>query len=243
MNILIACKIVPDDQDIRRGPDGSLDFSKAHMVVSSYDKNAIEAATMIADGGSVKAITVGGAKCDDSKTKKDILARGVDELYQMAVDATEGLDAFATAAQLAALAEAAGDYDVIVVGGGSADLYAQQVGVQLAARLDIPYVSAVIAAAPVSTGLSVKRQLEHEIELVDVPTPCVLAVTPDFAEARVCSMKDILGAGKKPMNTAEPVSVSQVTEEVCVKAPEPLNRQCNIFSTVDEFAAAVKAAL
>ena len=81
MNILVACKIVPDDQDIKAAPDGSLDFSKARMVISSYDKNAIEAAGMIADGGSVKAIAVGSSKADDSKVKKDILARGIDELF------------------------------------------------------------------------------------------------------------------------------------------------------------------
>lgn len=243
MDILVACKIVPDDQDIRQAPDGSLDFSKAHMAISSYDKNAIEAATMMAGDGTVKAIAVGGAKCDDSKTKKDILARGVDELFQVADDTASKLDAFATAVELAALAQAAGPYDVIVVGGGSADIYAQQVGVQLAAKLGLPYASAVVAAEPGEGVVSVKRQMEHEVELVDMPVPCVLAVTPEFAEARVCSMKDILGAGKKPMNRTDPVGGANATEEVSVKAPAPLNRKRQVFATVEEFTAAVKAAL
>ena len=107
MNILVACKIVPDDQDVKTGSDGSLDFSRAHQVVSTYDLNAIEAAALLAEanpGSTVKAISVGSAKADDSKTKKNILARGVDELFLVADDAVAGLDAFGTAAELACLA-------------------------------------------------------------------------------------------------------------------------------------------
>ncbi len=244
MNILVACKIVPDDQDVKAAADGSLDFSKAHMVISSYDKNAIEAAGMLADGGSVKAIAVGSAKTDDSKVKKDILARGIDELFMTADDAAAHFDAFATAAELAKLAEAAGAFDAIVVGDGSADLYAKQTGVQLAATLDVPYVSAVVEAKAEGGKIVAKRLLESEVETVEVPTPCVIAVTPDFAQARICGMKDILQAGKKPMNVAAAqAGVAAATEEVAVKAPEAVARKQQVFTDVDEFAAAVKAAL
>ena len=244
MNILVACKIVPDDQDIKAAPDGSLDFSKARMVISSYDKNAIEAAGMIADGGSVKAIAVGSSKADDSKVKKDILARGIDELFLTADDAAESYDAFATAAELAKLAEAAGAYDAIIVGDGSADLYAKQTGVQLAATLGVPYVSAVVEAAAEGDKIAAKRLLESEVESVSVPTPCVIAVTPDFAEARICGMKDILKAGKKPMSVGgAQAGAAAATEEVAVKAPEAVARKQQVFTDIDEFAAAVKAAL
>lgn len=243
MNVLVACKVVPDDRDVKVAADGSLDFSKAQMVISSYDKNAIEAATMIAAGGTVKAITVGGSSCDNAKVKKDILARGVDELFNVASDDTDGLDAFATAAELAALAGKAGDYDVIVVGSGSADLYAQQTGVQLAAALGVPYVSAVIEATAAEGSLSCKRLLESEIELVEVPTPCVIAVTPDFAEARICGMKDILAAGKKPMHAEAASGAQSASVEVSVKAPESVERKLELFTDASEFVAAVKAAL
>ncbi len=243
MNVLVACKIVFDDQDIRANADGSLDYSKARKVISSYDKNAIEAATMIANGGSVKALSVGGNAANDTKVKKDILARGVDELFTAIGDSCENLDAFATAAELANLVASAGDYDAIVVGSGSADIYAQQTGVQLAAALGLPYVSGVVEASQADSKIAVKRMLESEMETVEVATPCVLAVTPDFAEARICGMKDILAAGKKPMNAIDPAGATNATEEVSVCAPKAADRKQQIFTDVEQFVSAVKAAL
>ena len=244
MNILVACKIVPDDQDVKVAGDGSLDFSRAHQVVSTYDLNAIEAASLLSGDGSVKAISVGSKKADDSKTKKNILARGVDELFLTADDATANLDAFGAAAELAKLVAQAGDYDAILVGDGSADLYAKQTGVQLAAALGLPYVSGVVSAEAGDGKIAAKRLLETEIESVEVPTPCVIAIAPDFAEPRIAGMKDILAAGKKPMNVAAAEgAAAAATEEVAVKAPAQVDRKCQIFDDVNEFAAAVKAAL
>lgn len=42
MKIVVAVKVVADDQDIFVAGDRTLDYSKAHQVISSYDKNAIE---------------------------------------------------------------------------------------------------------------------------------------------------------------------------------------------------------
>lgn len=243
MNVLVACKVVFDDRDVKVASDGSLDFSKAPMVISGYDKNAIEAATMIAAGGSVKAITVGGKEIDNAKVKKDILARGVDELHIVSNESAVGLDAFATAGELAALAANAGEYDVIVVGSGSADVYAQQTGVQLAAALGIPYVSGVIEACAADGKINAKRLVETEVESIEVATPCVLAVTPDFAQARICGMKDILAAGKKPMHAATAAGYSAVVSEKSVAAPKSVDRKLQLFTDVDEFVAAVKSAL
>ncbi|ACU94580.1 electron transfer flavoprotein, beta subunit [Cryptobacterium curtum DSM 15641] len=247
MNILVACKIVPDDQDVKTGSDGSLDFSRAHQVVSTYDLNAIEAAALLAEanpGSTVKAISVGSAKADDSKTKKNILARGVDELFLVADDAVAGLDAFGTAAELARLAGQAGDWDVIITGDGSADLYAKQTGAQLAAALNVPFVSGVVSAELASNTLSAKRLLETEMESVEIPLPAVISVAPEFAEPRIAGMKDILAAGKKPMNVEGAAAASAaVVEEVSVAAPAEVDRKREIFTDVDEFIAAVKAAL
>ena len=123
MNILVACKIVPDDQDVRTTGDGALDFSRARPVVSAYDLNAIEAAARIAEaneGSRVTAISVGPRSIDDSKVKKNILARGVDELLMVADDAASDLDARATAAELARLVESIEGWDAVVTGDGSA---------------------------------------------------------------------------------------------------------------------------
>ena len=148
MKIVAAFKVVPDDQDIQVLQDGSLDYSKAKGVVSAYDLNALEFSARLAaeTSGSVTAVSVGPASIDDSKLKKNVLARGIDELVMAADDRYGDLDAHAAAGVLAVLVGNAAPFDLVVCGGGSADNYAQQVDIQLAAKLGLPVVNGVTKA-------------------------------------------------------------------------------------------------
>lgn len=252
MNIVVACKIVPDDQDIQVAGDHTLDFSRAHEIVSAYDLNAIEAAVCLratCEDGFLKALSVGPKSIDDSKTKKNILARGVDELIMTADDACADLDARSAAAELAKLVGKAGDVDLIIVGDGSADLYAKQTGVQLAAALDVPYVSGVVSLAAADGKVACKRVLESVSEDVEVALPAVVSVSPDIAVPRICGMKDILSAGKKPQ-VVEPAAdvLDASVEVVSILAPKQADRKRDVADAsesgaVEKFAAALKAAL
>lgn len=251
MKIAVAAKVVPDDQDIQIAANRELDCSKAHQIVSTYDLNAIEAAAQIAEtqGGSVVAIAAGPAAIDDSKLKKNILARGVDSLAMVADDACSGADAQATAAVLAGIVQKLGDIDLILCGDGSADNYAQQVDVQLASALGWPVVNAASKIEIGSGFATVVRTLEDEVETVEVALPAVISVTPDAAQPRIPGMKDILAAGKKPMDidAAGTVPTSAIEVVECL-APEAAARSCEILDAADEgaiqkFAAAIKAAL
>lgn len=248
MKIVVPCKVVADDQDIVAAADGSLDFSKAKPVISTYDLNAIECAAQLSEADeatTAKAITVcNAAMGGNTKLRKDILARGVDELYMTADDAVADLDAFATAAELAKLVEKAGGFDLIICGDGSADLYAKQTGVQLAAKLDVPYLSEVVSVEAADGKVVCKRMLASEIETVEVPLPAVIAVSPDVVQPRIAGMKQILAAGKKPQAVeAADAPAAATVETVAVKAPEQADRACKVFEDVNEFVAAVKAAL
>ena len=249
MNIVVCCKVVPDDQDIQVAADGTLDYSKAKPIVSAYDLNAIEAAAQLADGGRVVAVTAGPADIDDSKLKKNIPARGVDELYMTADDACKGLDAHAAAAALADLVAKAGEYDLILCGDGSADDYAQQVDVQLADALGLPVVTAVSAVSVEGAVATCDRMLETQLQTVQVDLPAVISVVPDIALPRIPGMKDILAAGKKPssVNAASDVAAA-VVDVVETKAPQQAERKMEMLDAsvdgdLEKFAAALKAAL
>ena len=252
MNIVAAFNVVPDDQDIQVASDRSLDYSKAKNTVSAYDLNALEAAAQLAaaePGSKVVAVSAGPASIDDSKLKKNVLARGVDELYLTADDACANLDANATVAALAELLSKVGAWDVVLCGDGSADNYAQQVDVQLAARLGVPVVNGATRIAAKGGALEVERTLEDVVETVEVPLPAVVSVTPDIAEPRIPGMKDILAAGKKPMNVAAAdASFDAKVEVVSCQAPEQAERKLEIIDAsedgaIERFAAALKAAL
>lgn len=251
MNIVAAFKVVPDDQDIQIKADRTLDYSKAHRVVSTYDLNAIEACARLADAAGdshVTAVTVGPSAIDDSKLKKNVLARGVDELFMIADDACSDLDAHATAQALAEVLDKVGSYDVIICGDGSADNYAQQVDVQLAAVLGVPVVNGATRLTPQGDALIVERTLEDVVETVEVSLPAIVSVAPDAALPRIPGMKDILAAGKKPADRADAQgSFTSSLKTVSVLAPEQADRKGEIFEAdaegaIERFAAALKAA-
>lgn len=252
MNIAVAVKIIPDSQDVAVGGNGEMDVSKARPVVSEYDLPAIEAAARVAKESpesKVVAVTAGPASIDDSKVKKNVLARGADELEMRADDSLSGLDAFATAEVLAGVIEGLGDVDLVVCGDGSADEYAQQVDVQLAEWLGWPIATSVVGLSVQGGIATATRALEDCVETVELGLPAVVSVTPDFATPRIPGMKDILAAGKRPMSVSGADSAPQPTlETIELAAPEKTERNPTIVSAsedgaIDKLAEAVKAAL
>ncbi len=247
MLIVTAVKVVPDDQDIRVNGDRTLNESAAHAVVSTYDLNAIEASAQAAKEAGAKhvAVTVGPASIMDSKNNKNILARGVDELYIAANDAYANMDAKATAATLAAAIKGIEGVDLVVCGDGSADLYAQQTDVQLACALGLPVVTAVSKFSFEGNTLVCERTLETEKEVVEVALPAVISVLPDIALPRIAGMRDIMQAGKKPVNQLADLGTPETGIEVLeTLAPEPAPRKKIVFEAandgdIDKFVAAI----
>lgn len=233
MKIITCYKCVPDEQDIViNNADGSLDISKANVKISQYDLNAIEAACQlkqqIADV-QVIALSVGGKALTNAKGRKDVLSRGPDELLVVIDDQFEQALPQQTAAALAAAAQKSG-FDLIVCGDGSADLYAQQVGLLVGEMLNIPAINGVskIIALTEST-LTVERELEDEIETLSIPLPAVVAVSTDINSPQIPSMKAILGAAKKPVHVWQPADIGLDAQDVYsvqqVAAPKQRERQ------------------
>lgn len=251
MRIAVCCKIVPDDQDIQVAADRTLDYSKARSVVSTYDLNALEAAAELAahhEGSTVIAVSAGTSAADDSKTKKNILSRGVDELYLVADDALGNADARTTANVLVGLVQQAG-CDLVLCGDGSADVFAKQVDVHVAECWGVPVVNGAVRIEASEGGLLVERMLEDEIETVEVSLPAVVSVVPDIALPRIPGMKDILAAGKKPVQVLPlgevPAASIEVLEEL---APPEADRKHEVHDAGEDgavaaFTAALKAAL
>lgn len=235
MNILVACKVVYDDQYIGKTRSGGLDFEHATRDVSTYDLNAIEAASQLAaahPGTTVTALSVGAADIDDSKIRKSIIAHGVDSLVMVADDACADMDSFATAAELAQLVRDAGEWDLVLCGDGSDDICGRQVGVQLADRLGVPYVSYVcsIELDEQARVARCSRLDGRMVERLEVPLPAVLAVDPSIAQPRMCSVMDIMKAGRKPQSVVAASDPQRPTvETVAILAPPPSNRRCEVF--------------
>lgn len=202
---IIACfKWVMDEADIRiDAKSRALVMERVGYKISDYDRNAIEEAVRLQErhGGSVAAATV----CPPTARQclKDALSRGPERAYFINDDSFEDLEPSQTAAILAAAIKAKGSCDLIICGEGSSDLYAQQVGPALAEHLGIPCVTCVnrLDLDADQKQLVAWRKLDDGIEVLSMPLPALVTVLPDINAPRIPTLKQVLGAVKKPVDS------------------------------------------
>lgn len=202
MKIIACCKIVPNEEEIRIQPDRQLSTADASLKISQYDLNALETGKQLAAeaNGTMTALSVGpDTALTNSKIRKDILSRGADELNLVQDDSLAASDSLRTARVIAGALKLM-EYDLVLCGAGSSDLYAQQVGIQTGTLLGIPVINNVTAIKEVSeTRLVVERTLEDGLEVLAIPLPAVVSVSSEINVPSVPSMRDIMKAGKKPV--------------------------------------------
>lgn len=200
----IACfKWVIDEADIKiDAKSRALVMERVGYKISDYDRNAIEEAVRLQEqhGGGVVAATVGPPTA--KQCLKDALSRGPERAYFINDPSFADLEPAQTATILATAIKAKGEYDLIICGEGSSDLYAQQVGPALAERLGIPCVTCVnkLTLAEDKKQIIAERKLDDGIEAVSVPLPALVTVLPDVNTTRIPTLKQVLGAAKKPVD-------------------------------------------
>ena len=212
---IITCfKWVIDEAYIRKDLAGNLDFGSVDYKISEYDRNAIEEAVLLQEeyGGSVVGITVGLPEA--TKGLKDALSRGPEKAYFINDESFGDLEPSQTASIIADAIKAQIEYDLIICGEGSGDLYAQQVGPRLAEKLGIPSISYVQKLEIKDGQVIAERKIEAGLEIVAVPMPVLVTVLPDINSPRIPGLKDTLGASKKP--------VIQITQDDLPGNYEPL---------------------
>lgn len=207
MKIITCCKVVPNEEEIKVLSSRELSFEGASFKISQYDLNALESGKQLAAAthGSMTALSIGSsAALDSSKIRKDILSRGADDLKLVIDDSRAFGDSLETAKAIAAAVKAAGEFDLVLCGMGSSDLYFQEVGVQVGVLLGLPALNNITGIQPAGEGkLQVERTLEDEVEVLEVPLPAVLSVSSEINTPAVPAMRDIMRAGKKPVQTLD----------------------------------------
>src|ERR671925_87657 len=125
-------------------------------------------------------------------------ANAVEEALRL--KAAGGADLVATSAVLAKALEREGA-DLILFGQQASDSDGAVLWAAVADRLRLPVISQV-AELEVSDGkVRGKRQTEFGYDVIDAPTPAVIAVSDAINEPRYPSLKGIMGARSKPQRT------------------------------------------
>jgi len=171
---------------------------------NATDKNAIEEALRLKEGGDVEGdvdvvlVTMGAAAATESL--RTGLGMGADRAVLVDDDTVAGSDLVATSRVLAAVLEREAP-DVVLFGqqtsdGGGAVLWAA-----VAERLRLPFVSQATKLVLGDGVVAVERETEVGSDSIEAKLPAVVAVSDAINEPRYTSLKGMMGAKKKPLET------------------------------------------
>lgn len=208
LNIAVLVKQVPSSEArIKVAADGrSIDPTDVEYVINPYDEYAIEAALQVKEkfGGEVVAIALGPQRVEEAL--RTCLALGADRAVSLR-DSSFGDPALlersslARARVLAAAVRKLGS-EVVFAGKVSIDEDNSATGVQVAELLGWPHVSVATRLEWVDAAhAKVSREIEGASEELEVALPALLTANKGLNEPRYPSLKGIMAAKKKPMDT------------------------------------------
>ncbi|HUO59952.1 MAG TPA: electron transfer flavoprotein subunit beta/FixA family protein [Candidatus Acidoferrales bacterium] len=247
--LLVCYKWTLDEQDIKINPaDLSLDASRAKGKISDFDRQAIEEASLIVEkqGGTVDALSYGTAAVKQSL--KDALSRGPNKIYWISDASAENADAFVIANVLAAAIRKIGPFDFILLGEGSSDMFYQQTAPRVAQLLGLPCVSFVQKMEIEGDTLKATRKLGDSLEQVTVKGPAVISVLSEINKPRIPTLKQVLGAAKKPNEEIKIADLGLAPTQLAPKAVRKsakgfvMNRKKVIYKESDAAANVAKLA-
>jgi electron transfer flavoprotein beta subunit len=204
LKICVLVKEVPDAAVEKRidPSTGRMDRS-GEKNLNPYDTHALEAAMQIKEGGAIPveeivAVTMGPDSAVRALHKA--VSLGADRSVHLTDASLAGSDVAATGYALAKALEAESP-DLVLLGQQSDDGECYTIGAVVADHLKMPSLTQVIQMDVQDGGLRCERQAEYGYDTVQVELPAVISVGDAINEPRYPSLKAIMGAKKKPLDT------------------------------------------
>jgi electron transfer flavoprotein beta subunit len=204
LKICVLVKQVPDAAVTKRIDPNTMRLDRSGETnLNPFDTHAIEAAMQIKEGGQmdvdeVVAVTMGPDGAVRALHKA--VALGADRSVHLSDDALAGSDVCATGYALARVLEAESP-DLVLLGQQSDDGECYTIGAVVADHLKMPSLTQVIKIDVQDGKLRCERQAEYGYDTVEVELPAVISVGDAINEPRYPSLKAIMGAKKKPLDT------------------------------------------
>lgn len=230
MKIVVCIKQVPaTGADKRYSDDLTLDRTGVEAIINPLDEYAIEQALRLVDDGSVESVTYLSMGPEQAaEALRRALAMGGDDAVLVTDPGLAGADEWATAKVLAAALDKLAP-DVALMGMASDDARGSLVPGAVAAMRGLPLLS-YGAELKVGDGAARVRRLSATgFDWISAPLPLVASVTDQVGEPRYASLKGIMAAKRKPMETwsladvglsAETLSGAALTRVTDTRPPE-----------------------
>ena len=218
MKIAVCIKQVPDTETrIRIAPDGKgILESDVNWIVSPYDEFAIEEALKIkeAKGGEVVLVSLGPDRVQSAL--RSGLAMGADSALHLKDPLFEQTDTLGTAWALATALKPQAP-DLILMGQQGVGGDNAQVPGLVAEILDLPQVTMAVKIGLQDGKATIEREIEGAHETWDVALPAVVSAQKGLNEPRYASLKGIMAAKKKLIETKGAADLGLTPEQLAPK--------------------------
>ena len=231
MKIVVLAKHVPDATGERTfAADGTVDRASSDGLLSELDEYAVEQALQVADErDEVEVVVMTLGPEDAADAIKRALQMGVSAGVHIIDDAVHGSDALATSAILAEAIKNAAP-ELVICGMASTDGTMGVIPAMIAERLGWPAVTLGATLSVADDHVTIRRDDDVASFTIEASLPAIVSVTDQCGEARYPSMKGILAAKKKPVETwtladlgieASSVGLDAAWSKVILTTPRP----------------------
>jgi electron transfer flavoprotein beta subunit len=202
LKIAVCIKRTPDSESrFRISPDRTgIDESGLKFDMDDFAGYGVEVALQLNEKqgpGETVVIALGPSTVQEALRKA--LSMGADRAIHLQSD-SQPVDGIATARALAAELRDGG-YDLVLFGKHAFDTSSGIVGTATAELLGLPCVTAASQLTIEQGSGTARRELEGAAEIVEFPLPAVVTIDEGIARPRYPSLKGIMGAKKKPLET------------------------------------------
>jgi len=202
MKIAVCIKRTPDSESrFKVGASTTgVDETGLKFDMDDFASYAVEVALQTNEKqgpGEVVAVAVGPDNVQE--TLRKAMSMGADRAIQLKTDAPV-FDGLAVAKALAAELKS-GAFDLIFFGKYAFDSSASIVGTATAELLGVPCVTAASKLEIANGRGTARREIEGAGEMVEFPLPAVVTIDEGIARPRYPSLKGIMAAKKKLLET------------------------------------------
>jgi electron transfer flavoprotein beta subunit len=242
VNIVVCMKETPSITAIKRfTADMRLERRKEDAEINPFDEYAIEEGLRQREqhGGEVIALCMGPATATENLRKA--LAIGADRGVLVTDPALEGSDAIGTARVLAAALQKLG-FDLALFGSAAADSYGGVVPAAVAEFLGQPLLSFASKLEIADGRARIERAADRGYQVAEAALPALASVIQTINVPRYPTMKGIMGAKRKPLDTfsladlgveAAQVGVAGSREKATSSSPVDTQRKGELYEGND----------
>ncbi len=264
LTIISLIKQVPLPGEMRMGEDGLMERTKAKSTINNDCQFGLEAGLQLRKqhpDSRLIVCSMGPASFEASL--RTAISMGYDEAYLLSDRKLGGSDTFATGLAISTMLKHLGftkdskDPFIILAGRQTSDGDTAHVPSQVAERIGIPQATFVESVKADGSGkVLVKRIIEGGYQMLKLPIPCVISLTPTGIPPRKPSLSgaikarnlhittlgiDAIGLGTEKIGiNGSPTIVVKVVDMVSERPPVTMSEGHNESALVDSLIANFK---